>query len=71
MWRRSKSRAVEAEPCAWPIVEVMLRGVIVRLMEGVVHMGVGLRFVPALVAEKKAEVTLRCLTDRAARSGES
>ncbi len=34
-------------------------------------MGVGLRLMPALVTEKKAEVTLRCLTDRAARSGES
>ena len=34
-------------------------------------MGLGLRFKPALAVEKKAEVTLRCLTDRAPRSGES
>ena len=48
-----------------------LSGVIVRVLEGVVHMGVGLRLVPALAAENSVAVTLRCLTDKAGRSGEN
>ena len=66
--RRSKKSA--AGSWVRVAVEVTPSGVIVRLREGVVHMGVGLRFMPALADENRVAATLRCLTDKAARSGE-
>lgn len=66
--RRSKSRAPGSRLTA---AEVTLRGVMVRLREGVVHMGVGLRLVPALAEAIRGEAAVRCLKDNGARSGEN
>ena len=53
--------------CTAADAEAMLRGVSVRLRDGVVHIGVGFRLVPA---ENSEGGPLKCLTDKAGRSGE-
>ena len=68
--RRSKRRAA-GSPWLRIAMDVTFKGVKVRLRDGVVQMGVGLRLVPALVAENRLAVALRCLTDKAGRSGEN